>query len=91
MPEVGTVVFDENQGYDPLPIPRPEPPGLGKTILKMGIVSTPGDAAIVLALFASFLIIGSIYMIVSSIPQEVVLGSDVLREGEAVPVYSAPR
>ncbi|MEK7613491.1 MAG: hypothetical protein AAB439_01270 [Patescibacteria group bacterium] len=87
----GDIIFDEERGdLEPLQAPNPEPDGIGKQMLKTGIVSTSGDAVVILVIFAVFLVSLVVYFIASAIPDPVSLGNDQLREGERLPNYVLP-
>lgn len=86
-----SVVFDEEMAGDTLPVVRPERRDLGRTLMRVGMVSSPGDAAALLAVAASLLIATSIYLLASSVPPVVELGPDELRTGEQVPSYRGGR
>lgn len=81
------VQFDEDQNFDPIPQPKLEPPTFGDSLLKSGVLSNPGDLAIMLGIFALLLIAGSFYLIASSVPPPSNLGEDILRPGEVPPNY----
>lgn len=81
------VTFHEDPDLDPIPELRPEPPTLTRRILSMGIAASPGDAAILMAIFAAVLIGVNVFLFAQAIPEPPTLGSDVLRPGEAAPVY----
>ena len=85
------VEFEENQEFDPIPEPELKPPSFGDGLLKSGILSRPGDAAIVMGVFALLLVAGSFYLLLSSVPPPPELGSDVLRVGERPPDYIMAR
>ena len=86
------VVFHENPGFDPMPIPRPEPPTLARRIMNLGITNSPGDAAIIVAVSASLLIAVNVYLFAKAVPVPPVLGEDRLRVGEVVPAHiQSPR
>jgi hypothetical protein len=81
------IQFDENQNFDPIPEPVLQPPTFADGLLKSGVISKPGDAIALLAVFALILISASFYILISSVPQPPTLGSDMLRPGEQVPSY----
>lgn len=81
------VQFDEDQNFDAIPEPQLRPPSLGSDIVRLGIVSGPGDAAIILGIAAMLLIAASFYIIASSVPPPPKLGPDVPRGGETIPQY----
>lgn len=81
------VIFDEAQKLPSLPEARAKPTTLSDVILHSGVVSSPGDAAILLAVCAMLLIAGSIYFLAASVPPPPTLGADDLRPGETVPNY----
>lgn len=83
----GRVVFEEGQGFDPIPVPRQEVPTMGSALMNAGIVGSRGDAAIVLAVGALILIGVSFYLLISSVKPPPILGADELRPGE-VPGYN---
>jgi len=83
----GGVEFEENQNFDPIPQPVLKPPSVVDSFLKSGVISNPGDAAVLLGVFALLLIGVSFYVLISSVPPPPNLGSDVLRQGEQVPDY----
>jgi len=87
----GGVEFHENEGFDEIPIPRPEPHGLVYRLMHAGIATSPAEAAIVLALFAAVLISANIYLFAKAVPEQPRLGPDVIRPGELVPAYSNQR
>lgn len=71
------VVFDEVRGTDLVPHPRQEKMTLTKVVMKMGIVSSPGAAAAVLACGAFLLIVLSLYLFASAVTPPPVLGEDI--------------
>lgn len=81
------VTFHESQDFDDIAIPRPEPHGFAYRLAKSGIVGSPGDAAILIAVSASVVIALNLYLFAKSIPEPPTLGSDALRAGETVPDY----
>lgn len=81
------VEFDENPEFDPLPELKPVPPSFGDALLRSGVLSSPGDAALILGMFAVLLVAGSFYLIASSVPPPPLLGEDVVRPGERIPEY----
>jgi len=85
------VIFNRKEEFDSIPIPRPEPKGIARRLMRAGIVNAPGDAAIVLAILAVILIAANIYVFTKAFPEAPTLGPDVLRAGETVPANSPPR
>lgn len=81
------VTFHEPQNFDELSIARPEPHGFAYRLARAGIMGTPGDAAILIAVGALLLIAVNFYLFAKSIPEPPVLGADTLRAGETVPDY----
>lgn len=81
------VQFDDQQDLGEIPEPELKPPTMGDTLLKSGVLANPGDLSIMLGIFAVLLLVGSFYLLASSIPPPPELGSDVLRPGERVPEY----
>lgn len=81
------VTFHENQGFDDIPVARPEPATFSQRLTRMGIAASPADAAIMLAVFATLLIAVNIYLFARAVPEPPALGNDVLRPGEQVPAY----
>lgn len=81
------VEFEESNEFAPIPQPKLEPPTFGDAVLRSGVVSSPGDAAIILGIFALLLVAGSFYLLASSVQPPPELGADVLRSGEHVPEY----
>lgn len=81
------VKFDSDKNFDPIPEPKLRPPSMADGFLKAGIVSSPGDAAMILGAGAFLLVAASFYMLVSSISPAPKLGSDIPRAGEIVPEY----
>ena len=71
------VVFDENQGPAPFPHIKQQPRTLSQAVMKVGLASSPGSAALVLALGAAALIGFSIYMLASAVTPPPTLGEDV--------------
>ena len=88
MSDEHSVTFHEHREFDEIPIARPEPRGFAYRLAKAGIVSSPGDAAILLAVSASILIALNLYLFAKSIPEPPTLGNDVLRSGETIPDYA---
>lgn len=86
-----SVVFDDEMAGDTLPTVRPERRDMGRVLLRIGLVNSPGDAAALLAIAAGLLIATSIYLLASSVPPVVELGPDTLRPGEQVPSYQRAR
>lgn len=80
-------MFEEGQKFDPMPTPRPEPLTLGRAMVNARIVSSPGEASLVLAILAAALIGFAFYLIASSVQPPPTLGPDELRPGEEVPSY----
>ncbi len=60
---------------------------MGTAILRIGLVNSPGDAAVILAIAAGLLIAGSMYLLASAVPPPVELGPDEPRQGERIPSY----
>lgn len=86
------VVFHESRRLDEeFPLPRPEPRGMAHVLLRFGIVNAPGDAAIVLTLFAILLIAVNAYIVAALFQPEPSLGNDILQPGEVVPAYVLPQ
>ena len=81
-------MFEEEQSFEPLPLPRPHVPTLGSTLLNARIVGSPGDAGIFLAIVALSLIGVSFYLLMSSTQPPPTLGADHVRVGE---VPASPR
>lgn len=81
------VVFDEEDQLGEIPQPELRPPSFADSIIKSGVVTHPGDAAVILGLFALLLIGFAFYLIASSVAPPPQLGNDVLRPGERPPQY----
>jgi hypothetical protein len=78
----GGVVFEEEQSFEPMPLPRQQVPTMGSALLNARIVGFPGDAGVLLAILALALIGVSFYLLTSSIQPPPTLGPDILRAGE---------
>jgi hypothetical protein len=84
----GNVVFEEGQGFDPMPLPRPDPPTIEGSLMNAGIVGSRTDAMIILAIAALIVIGLSLYLLITSVQPAPSLGPDQLLPGE-VPGYPA--
>ena len=81
------VEFDESTSFDPIPQPKLEPETLGTSIVRIGLVSSPGNAVVVLGVLIMLLVSGAFYILISSIPPPPQLGSDIPAPGERIPDY----
>ncbi|MFQ5540933.1 MAG: hypothetical protein ACE5F4_01665 [Candidatus Paceibacteria bacterium] len=87
MVDAPKVVFNENQDTADFKVPRAESKGLTYRLVRMNVVSSPGDAAVLLGVFAVALIAVNIFLFAKSVPPPPVLGNDVPRPGETIPEY----
>jgi len=80
------VQFDEDRRDGVMP--RIKPVTMADALMRSGIVSSPGQAMVILSVIAFVCISATIYFLASAVPPEPApLGHDILRPGETVPSY----
>ncbi len=85
-----SVVFEDDNTIQPVfPPVVPETGTIHKGLVKMNFANSLTEASMLLALTATLLFAGAIYLIASSIPAPTTLGPDQFRQGEVPPDYIA--
>lgn len=81
------IIFETDAGYEPITAPPPEPSGILPYLQKKGFASTREEAIVLIAIVLIVIFGVSFFLLKRSLPDEKLLGEDILRPGEVVPGY----